>query len=101
MEKQITLSTNNLPADKGYNLYCSVADAAQSARKTLAAPLRWLQRYYSSALERPVSVAQARLLTTVQAAFFLTVLPADYPLLLRCAACAWFVSSLLRCRREI
>lgn len=98
MEKQITIFDNEGMASKAWNLYGAIDNVAQSASGKLRAPLRWLRRYYSTVLDRPVSMAQARLLTNTQAAFFLVALPADYPVLLRIAACAWFIASLLRCR---
>jgi len=101
MEKQITLLNSDGMAGKPWNLYCAIDNVAQSARGKLGAPLRWLRCYYSKVLERPVSMAQARMLTRAQAAFFLAVLPADYPVLLRIAACAWFIASLLRCRKTL
>lgn len=101
MEKQMTLSTNSNTMNKLNGIAFGAVSMADAARNALSAPLRLLGRYYSAVLERPVSMAATKALTTTQLAFFLTVLPADYSLVLRFAACAWFVKSLLRCRKML
>lgn len=101
MEKQIILTDNSGMTARMSGIVNMAAEAAQRLDALAGAPLRWLGGYYSMVLERPVSLRQTRLLNTVQLTFFATVLPADYPLLLRCAACVWFIASLLRCRKEM
>ena len=84
MEKQMTLEANAFTA-KGFT--------AQMKRISyrLAAPQRMLRRYYAYVLGEEVSKERARAMTEAQAAFFAVTLPADYPLVLRALACAWFV----------
>lgn len=98
MNKQMTLSTSNNTINKFNDMACCVANITEATRNMLNAPLQLLRRYYSTVLERPVDTALTKALTTTQMAFFLTILPADYSLVIRFAACAWFIKSLLRCR---
>lgn len=99
MENQIILSASTGTSDRVNNISSIAAEALRRGFIIMNMPVRMLRRYYALVLEREVSMYQARVLTTAQVAFIATVLPADYPLLLRCAFCAWFVKSLLTCRR--
>ena len=54
--------------------------------------------YYAFVLEREITMKQAWVMTEAQLAFFATVLPADYHIVLRIVACLWFVATLKRCR---
>lgn len=101
MEKQITLSTSNNMMNKFNDMVCCVTGMADAVRYALAAPLRLLGRYYSAVLEQPIDMRISAALTTTQLAFFLTIMPADYPLAVRCVACAWFVASLRKCRKML
>lgn len=92
MEKQMILTT-----DAGTRKRAS--EIIRKAVKKLDAPLIMLGKYYSYVLEHEVDMRQTKVLTEVQAAFFLFIMPADYSLLLRAAACAWFIVTLRRCRR--
>ena len=64
-------------------------------------PLVWLIRYYSSVLERRVSIRQTLLLINAQTAFVFAVFPADGPLVLRIACGAWLLHAVLWCRRAL
>lgn len=76
----------------------NVSETIKKVLFVLNMPLRWLSKYYSSVLEREVNMRQTKALTEAQLAFFALVMPADYSLLLRIAACIWFVLVLRRCR---
>lgn len=99
MEKQIVLTTGNGTAARVNNTLNTLTETAQRICTKASAPLQWLRGYYSTVLEQPVSMRQTKALTAAQLAFLVTVMPADYPLLMRLAACAWFVASILKCRR--
>ena len=93
MEKQMTLEANALTT-KGF------ATQVKRAAYRLAAPQRWLRKYYSYVLGHNVGKAQARMMTEAQLAFFAVTLPADYPLMLRMAVCAWFVVTVRKVRTK-
>ena len=92
MEKQITLTDGNA----GIARKC--AEVLKIAVCLMRYPQRLLRRYYSKVLEREVGAAEARCITGAQLSFFAVVLPADYPLIMRLAACAWFVATLLKAK---
>lgn len=64
-------------------------------------PLLWLSAYYSSVLERKVSLRQTLLLVNAQMAFFFTVFPVAGPLLLRLLCCAWLLHAVLKCKQAM
>lgn len=65
---------------------------------TLGTPMRMLRKYYSYVLGREVGNVEAKVITEAQLAFFATVMPADMPIMIRIAACAWFVLAIRKCR---
>lgn len=92
MEKQMILMANATASNKRVETTRRMAEMA-------ATPLRLIRSYYSMVLEREVSQRQANAITEAQLAFFAFVLPADYSLLLRAAACAWLLFSVRKVRR--
>ena len=82
--------TVNPAADK------KITEMAKRAANMIKTPLRMLRKYYSSVLGRGVSRAEARAITETQIAFFITVMPADLPIIIRLAACAWLVAKVKR-----
>ena len=89
MEKQITVTVSPT-ADR------KITEMVKKAANTVKTPLRMLRKYYSSVLGRNVSRAEARAITEAQIAFFITVMPADLPIIIRLAACAWLVAKVKR-----
>ena len=91
MEKQLIMTTN-VGASK------RMVMMMKRLSETLVMPMNCLRRYYAIVLEREITMKQAWVMTEAQLAFFATVLPADYHIVLRIAACLWFVATLKRCR---
>ena len=91
METQLTLHTGRQTAN------------GLSARfmNSLKQPVEALRKYYAAVLGRDISTRQTGLLVEAQVAFALTALPAESPLLLRAACCAWFALAVMRCRRAL
>lgn len=87
----MTMTVNTGRAKKVYETFRRVCN-------TLETPLRMLRGYYSYVLGREVRCAEARVITETQLAFLATVMPADMPLMIRIAACAWFVLAVRKCR---
>lgn len=67
---------------------------------TLLRPLHAITSYYSNALERPVSTRQTLHLLNAQLAFVATVF-VDSPILMRLLCLAWFVASVMKCRKAM
>lgn len=89
MEKNITMSENfglRIAA-----LSCKIVKQAQR-------PVQWLCRYYSTALQREVTVRQTWLMLNAQAAFAAAFFPSGEPCVLRLCCMAWLLSALLKCR---
>lgn len=99
MGKQITLLAVDGTANKVNNLANMATEAIHRITDLGEIPLLWLNHYYSTVLERPINKRQTKALTMAQLAFFATVMPVEYPVLLRVATCIWFITSLLKCRR--
>lgn len=96
MEKQFTLAAG---AGTDRRRGETVKTALRRVAAMMTAPCRMLRRYYSDVLGTEVSAAAARAMTEAQAAFFVTALPADYPLAARAAACLWLIAALKRARK--
>ncbi len=64
-------------------------------------PVEWMRRYFSSVLEREVTIKQTRLILETQAALVMTVFPADIHIGLRALCLGWFVWCLLKCKEHI
>lgn len=91
MEKQMTLTANPDTCKKNLHIVRKTANM-------LNAPIRLMGRYYSHVLGTEINLRQARAMTEAQLAFFATVMPADFSVLLRAAACAWFILSIKKCQ---
>lgn len=91
MEKQITMTVNQETAKRSQELFKRIACM-------MGAPMKMLRGYYSNVLGRAVDNAEARVITEAQLAFLATVMPADMSILLRFAACAWFVIAVRKCK---
>ena len=91
MEKQMVMTDSR-------GVYLKMANLYKSIISIINTPLRLLAGYYAAVLERDINDRQARALTEVQLAFFAFILPADYSLLLREAACVWCFVALKKCR---
>ena len=59
-----------------------------------------ISRYYSQVLGKQLSTRQTLTLINAQAAFFMTVFPADCTLTVRGICAAWLVSALIKCRNS-
>lgn len=92
---------SELTINAGRSTAGTEARQAGTARGTARRMLTAVAAYYSKALGREVSLRQTLLLANAQAAFFMTVFPADCPLPARAACAAWLVSALLKCRRSL
>ena len=92
---------SELTINAGRSTAGTEARQAGTARGTARRMLTAVAAYYSKALGREVSLRQTLLLANAQAAFFMTVFPADCPLPARAACAVWLVSALLKCRRSL
>lgn len=89
MEKNLTLQQRET----------SYTNIITATGRIMKIPFEKLRMYYSSILEREISYRQMWKLLNVQIAFVLSVFPADGPLAVRLACCAWFVYALRSCRK--
>lgn len=81
---------------------CRIAWAAVSGIiGLLNTPVEMLSRYYSSVLEREVSVKQTRWLVIAQIAFVVMILPCEAALAFRMFGVALFAGSVWRCSKVI
>lgn len=64
-------------------------------------PVRLLGEYYSSVLEKKLSIGQIWRLIEVQLAFFACIFPADLSVAVRLLAVAWLGSAVTRCRKAM
>lgn len=69
--------------------------------KLASMPLEWIRKYFSSVLEREVTVKQTKLILETQAALVMTVFPADINFFLRTAFLGWLAWCLLKCKERI
>lgn len=91
MERQITITTGNKNVCGITNKFMGMINLATEG----------IRKYYSQVLERDITTRQTVMLLKAQAAFFTTIMPADYPLMLRAVACAWFILTLRNCKKEL
>lgn len=94
MEKQMTLTANVGAAKRCHDIVKKVCG-------WLAMPQEWLRKYYSLVLQEEIGRARAKAMTNAQLAFFATTLPVDYPVIIRIAACVWFVMALRKLRIKV
>lgn len=96
MEKNITLTGKQT---LGFGFSLSVVAFVTSVAMSFSAPVNWLRKYYSSCLDREISVRQVWLLLNAQAAFFMTAFPVSCPIILRMAFLVWLLHALRLCKR--
>ena len=102
MEKNITFTAAQQPtAFNVRNLVATLVAALPSPRIRLwgTGGIEWLSHYYSTVLERPVSKRLTWALLEAQTAFFLGIVPAAVPMIVRLIALGWFFVAVKRCRR--
>lgn len=96
MEKNITLQQNDI---RVFNTKAVQPKQILSVIKKAATnPIEWLRQYYSSVLEREVSMRQTLRYVHAQLAFFMGVFPTYDSLLVHAAVGVWALWALLRCR---
>jgi len=89
---------NNITISRRFFVLSTIVNIVLSK---VSVPVEALRKYYSSVLEREIDMRQTWLLINAQAAFVFAALPADGPLVLRMACCAWFIHAVLLCKRNI
>lgn len=107
MEKNIILSGNLAKqfANGEYRQFEPSADVKflidgiKSAAGKMKVPVEWLRKYYSTVLEKEISMKQTALLLETQFAFTLGVIPADIHFGLRACFLGWFAWCLLKCKK--
>ena len=73
--------------------------ATLSLSKLTRISLSRLTRYYAQVLDRPLDNRHTLALLEAQAAFFLGMMPAYCPLLIRVALLVWATLAVVRCKR--
>lgn len=96
MEKNMTIQTG-VREDSGMEF----TELVGRLGAWISEPVRLLGKYYSSVLERKLSMRQTWRLIEAQLAFIACMLPADISLGARLIAVSWLVSAVLRCRRAL
>lgn len=107
MEKNIILSGNLAKqfANGEYHQFEPSADvkflinSIRNAAGKIKVPVEWLRKYYSTVLEKEISMKQTALLLETQFAFTLGVIPADIHLGFRACFLGWFAWCLLKCKK--
>ena len=75
-------------------------DGIKSAAGKMKVPVEWLRKYYSTVLEKEISMKQTLLLIATQFTFVLGILPADINLALRAAFLGSFAFCLHLCKKS-
>ncbi len=96
MEKNIIFATRDIDGKR-----FELAELWKGLAEWATTPVRLLSRYYSSVLERDVTMNQTWHLLEVQLAFFVGIFPADISVVVRLLALAWFVSAIGRCKNAL
>ena len=96
MEKNITITANDIN-----NREFGLSELWRSFSEWASTPARLLARYYSSVLERDITMRQTWRLIEVQLAFFACIFPADLSVAVRLLAVAWLGSAVTRCRKAM
>ena len=65
----------------------------------LQTPIKWLQGYYNSVLEKEVSERQASYITQSQMAFILTIFPIFNSIIIQGSMLLWLLYSLYKCKK--
>lgn len=89
MEKEMTLR----------NSRSQMQGTMENVWKQVCRPAEWLRSYFSQVLEREVSMRQTMAILNAQVAGTVAVFFTFGSVLLHIAAVAWFVISLLQCRK--
>lgn len=107
MEKNIILSGNLAKqfVNREYHQFEPSADvkflidSIRNAAGKIKVPVEWLRKYYSTVLEKEISMKQTALLLETQFAFTLGVMYPDIHLGLRACFLGWFAWCLLKCKK--
>lgn len=96
MEKNITLQQSDIRVINAKQVQTSAL--LDGMKKAATAPMEWLRQYYSSVLEREVTMGQTLRYLHAQLAFVMCVFPTYYSLLVHLGVCAWMLWAVLKCR---
>lgn len=96
----MTIGTNMTANRTNVTTCCPERTFMSKTAKAVRMPIEKLQKYYSNVLGEKLTLRQTLCLINAQAAFFMTVLPGECPLLLRSVFLAWLLNALLRCKRS-
>ena len=78
----------------------TMASLYESAKSMICTPLAYVSSYYSSLIDKKLSLRQTAHILNAQMAFTFTVFPVDCPLTLRFAALAWLAAALRGCKKS-
>lgn len=96
MEKNITLQQSDIRVINAKQVQPSAL--LDGMKKAATAPMEWLRQYYSSVLEREVTMGQTLRYLHAQLAFVMCVFPTYGSLLVHLGVCAWMLWAVLKCR---
>ena len=96
MEKNITLQQSDIRVINAKQVQTSAL--LDGMKKAATAPVEWLRQYYSSVLEREVSMGQTLRYIHAQLAFFMGVFVSYDSLLVHAAVGVWALWAIIRCR---
>ncbi len=96
MEKKITCSSNAKGNDN-MEMEALLVRLSKWAKE----PVVILRDFYAECLEEEISISQTCHLIEAQAAFLLTIIPADISLVARLLLFGWLVSATLRCKKAM
>lgn len=96
MEKNIALQQNDIRVFNTKQV--QTKRAISSIKKAATYPIEWLRQYYSSVLEREVSMGQTLRYIHAQLAFFMGVFVSYDSLLVHAAVGVWALWAIIRCR---
>lgn len=100
MNNEMTIGTNMTTGYTNITADCTERTLMSKTVKAVRMPIEKLQKYYSNVLGEKLTLRQTLCLINAQAAFFMTVLPGECPLLLRSVFLVWLLDALLRCKRS-
>ena len=96
MEKNITLQQSDIRVINAKQVQTSAL--LDGMKKAATTPMEWLRQYYSSVLEREVTMGQTLRYLHAQLAFVMCVFPIYDSLLVHLGVCAWMLWTVLKCR---
>ena len=94
MEKNIYIKREVSTSSSVQNITSSIANKVK-------APITVLAKYYSTVLEREISIKQTLLLLNAQIAFVFAVFPVNIGFFARAICCTWFVKAVLTCKKNL